>query len=387
MLKNTAGQKWRVFAFNRTTNAPALGDAANITAKISKDWGATAALADTNPTETEDGYYLFDIAQAECDANNLDIFPESSTANIQVIGTPASQITTVDMSNVVLIDDINAALAAIDALLSPELAQIKTQTDLIPAAPASETTSAAIKAKTDNLPVDPADQSILAGFLTDIVSWLDTEIAAIKLKTDALPASPANEVSLAAVKVKTDLLPAAPANEVTSAAIQVLAAAIKVKTDNLPIDPASETTLTSIITFLSDIIAFIDPELAAIKLKTDALPLAPANEATSAAIAVLVAAVKAKTDLLPAAPANEATSVAIKAKTDLIPAGGIAEQVTVALMSKLLFADKFIDTTTDPWEVVYLESGTANELLRQPLRSVAGAPIITTDVVIAQVGL
>ena len=60
------------------------------------------------------------------------------------------------------------------------------------------------------------------------------DIAAIKAKTDLLPASPASEVTSAAVKAKTDLLPASPASEVTSAAV-------KAKTDLLPSDPASES--------------------------------------------------------------------------------------------------------------------------------------------------
>ena len=46
MQKNVAGQKFRVFAFNATTNLPVAGDAANITAYISKDYGTVTALAD-----------------------------------------------------------------------------------------------------------------------------------------------------------------------------------------------------------------------------------------------------------------------------------------------------------------------------------------------------
>lgn len=88
MLKNTAGQKWRVFAFNRTTNAPVTGDAANITAKLSIDYGARTATVDVNPTEAEDGYYHFDLSQAETNGNYLEIYPESSTSNVQVLGDP-----------------------------------------------------------------------------------------------------------------------------------------------------------------------------------------------------------------------------------------------------------------------------------------------------------
>ena len=90
LRKNVAGQKWRVFAFDRTNSSPKLSDAAQITAKIAKDFGSLVAIEDTNPTETEDGYYLFDLTQEETNADVLDIYPESSSSNAQVIGCPAA---------------------------------------------------------------------------------------------------------------------------------------------------------------------------------------------------------------------------------------------------------------------------------------------------------
>ena len=91
--KNTAGQKWLVFAFDRTDNSPKTGNAAVITGKIRKDYGTATAIADTNPTEIEDGYYEFDLTAGETDGDVLDILPESSTADIQVIGSPARVFT------------------------------------------------------------------------------------------------------------------------------------------------------------------------------------------------------------------------------------------------------------------------------------------------------
>jgi hypothetical protein len=85
MYKNVAGQKLRVFAFDTSTNAPVTDDAANITCKVSKDNGGRVALEDTNPVETEDGYYLFDLTQAETNANTLDFYPDSSSVNTVVI--------------------------------------------------------------------------------------------------------------------------------------------------------------------------------------------------------------------------------------------------------------------------------------------------------------
>lgn len=93
MEKNTAG-KWIVFAYGLPSHAsagqPITGDAANITANIRIDGGAANAVDDTNPTELEDGYYVFDIAAAETNGDNLVICPASSTANVQVIGVPGA---------------------------------------------------------------------------------------------------------------------------------------------------------------------------------------------------------------------------------------------------------------------------------------------------------
>ncbi len=89
MQKNTASQKFVVFAFNRTTNAPITGDAANITANLQIDFGTSTATNDVNPTELEDGFYSFDATQAETNGDSLVIYPASVTSDIQVIGVPA----------------------------------------------------------------------------------------------------------------------------------------------------------------------------------------------------------------------------------------------------------------------------------------------------------
>lgn len=90
MQKNVSGQKWIVFAFDRTDNTPKTGDAAQITANLRIDGGAANAVDDTNPTELEDGYYAFDLTQAETNGDLIVICPASSTSNIQVIGVPGA---------------------------------------------------------------------------------------------------------------------------------------------------------------------------------------------------------------------------------------------------------------------------------------------------------
>lgn len=94
MKKNVSGQKWTVFAFDRTTGAAKTGDAANITANLRID-GVQNAVDDTNPTELERGYYEFDITQAESNGDLLTMCPVSATSNIQVIGCPAALYTVV----------------------------------------------------------------------------------------------------------------------------------------------------------------------------------------------------------------------------------------------------------------------------------------------------
>lgn len=89
LQKNTAG-KWVVFAFDITDNTAKTGDAAQITANVRIDGGAANAVDDTNPTELEDGYYIFDITAAECNGDQVLITPASSTGSIQVIGVPGS---------------------------------------------------------------------------------------------------------------------------------------------------------------------------------------------------------------------------------------------------------------------------------------------------------
>ena len=72
MLRNVASQKWRVYAWDTTTGQAKTGDAANISARITKDDGSPAATNDAAPTEVdatnEKGYYYFDLTQAETSA-------------------------------------------------------------------------------------------------------------------------------------------------------------------------------------------------------------------------------------------------------------------------------------------------------------------------------
>lgn len=77
MKKNVAGQKLKVFAKSISTGEPAIDlDTSNFVGRISKNWGASVALNDAEPTQAADkgGYYFYDLTQEETNADNLDFF-------------------------------------------------------------------------------------------------------------------------------------------------------------------------------------------------------------------------------------------------------------------------------------------------------------------------
>lgn len=88
VLKNTAGQKIAVQAYDTSVADWKAGDAANITAEITKDAGASAATNDTNPTEVDatdhPGLYVFTLTQAETNADMITISAVSSTGNVVI---------------------------------------------------------------------------------------------------------------------------------------------------------------------------------------------------------------------------------------------------------------------------------------------------------------
>jgi len=92
MQKNVGSQKLVVYVWDSTTGLPKTGDAANLTAYVSIDWGTVTVLGDTSATEMDatnaKGYYLFDLTQAETNGNVLTFTCKSSTANMVCRATP-----------------------------------------------------------------------------------------------------------------------------------------------------------------------------------------------------------------------------------------------------------------------------------------------------------
>lgn len=85
MYRNTASQKIAVVARD-VNNIPLDDAAANITAKVSKDGGGMVATNDTNPAELSaadaPGVYLFDMTQAETDADLLVLQAVTTTSGV-----------------------------------------------------------------------------------------------------------------------------------------------------------------------------------------------------------------------------------------------------------------------------------------------------------------
>lgn len=120
ILKNVASQKFYIFAYTAATGVAKTGDAANITAYLSKDGAAAAQTNDVNSTEMDatnmKGWYAFDAIQAETNAEMLILAPVSATAGVLIdpvqmptmdatIGSRASQ-TSVDAGLPATVDGI-----------------------------------------------------------------------------------------------------------------------------------------------------------------------------------------------------------------------------------------------------------------------------------------
>jgi hypothetical protein len=170
MFKNVAAQKFRVFAFDVTTGAPKTGDAANLTAYVSKDYGAPTVLADTSAAEEDAtnaaGYYLFDAAQAETNADTLLVSGKSATANIKVIGAPATIYTRPTTGFLApatagrtLVIDVNGLVDANAVKVGPSGAgSAQTARDLGADVVAVKVDTAATKAQTDKLTFDGSNR-------------------------------------------------------------------------------------------------------------------------------------------------------------------------------------------------------------------------------------
>ncbi len=142
MYKNIASQKIAVAAWAGANSEWKTGDAANITAQISKDGGACAATNDVHPTELDavdaKGIYIFDLTQAETNGDMIVLSPVSSTADITlkpvIIYTQELALFKATGFNTVVPDPAGTAPTAVEIRTEMEdvgskLTDVKVQTD------------------------------------------------------------------------------------------------------------------------------------------------------------------------------------------------------------------------------------------------------------------
>ena len=149
MFKNVASQKIALFAFDSTNSTPKTGDAANITAYVNKDWAGVTVLGDTSASELSPtnapGWYLFDLTQAETNADTLLFTGKSSTSGVVVVGQPIYTLPASFTSFIAPLDaaGTRSAVGLASANLDTQFSGASTQLT-------------AISAKTTNIPASPS---------------------------------------------------------------------------------------------------------------------------------------------------------------------------------------------------------------------------------------
>lgn len=192
IYKNTASQKLAVYAYTLATGAAKTGDAGNITCYVSQDWGAAAAVTDANPTELDStnmkGWYVFDLTQAETNAEVLVFAPVSATS-----GVVLDQVQVFTEASTPQTGDAYARLGApAGASVSADIAAIEAQTDDIGVAGAGLT--ALGDTRLANLDAAVSTRSTLdaAGVRTAVglaAANLDTQLAELDAADDAVLAA------------------------------------------------------------------------------------------------------------------------------------------------------------------------------------------------------
>ena len=341
IYKNITSQKLAVYAYTASTGAAKTGDAANITAFLSKDWGAAAAITDTNPTELDavnmPGWYVFDLAQAETDAEVLIVAPQSATAGVvldqvQVFTLDATISSRASQSSV---DDV-PTVAELNARTLPSADYFDPATDTVANVTTVGSVTNGVTVATNNdktgyaltAAYDAAKTAAQAGDEMDLVDAPNaTAIAAFQAGLALAATALSNATWTDGRAALLDYLDAAITSRLASA-------------DYTAPDNAGITTgITSLLDRLTALRAGYLDKLnvtgtlahsdAANTYKADVSGLATGAEI--AALDLLIDAIKAQTDLLPADPAGvsnipdisalalEATAQAVKERTDNLP--------------------------------------------------------------------
>lgn len=129
MNKNVASQKVTLLVIDTANNVPKTGDAANLTAYVSKDDGSVTVLGDTSATELDatnaPGLYSFDLTQAETNADKLVFSGKSSTADMRVVPllvyTRPPNFSTLTIANNAVDADLERIAGAVVSAASAQL--------------------------------------------------------------------------------------------------------------------------------------------------------------------------------------------------------------------------------------------------------------------------
>lgn len=383
MFKNIASQKLIVYAFDSTTNLPKTGDSANLTAYVSKDYGSVTVLGDTSATEMDStnakGYYLFDLTQAETNADCLMFSAKSSTANIVVIATPAVCYTVPANFTASSIDS-NGRVDVIKIAGTTQTARDIGASVLLSSGTGTGQVSLSSGTVTVGTNNDKTGYSLSAGGVQAIWDALTSALTTVgsigKLLVDNIDAAISSRSTYAGGDTSgtTTLLSRLSSTRATNldnldAAISTRLAsasytapdntsitAIKAKTDNLPASPAAVSDIPSAATIATTV---WDKATSALttsgsvgKLVTDNVDAAISSRLASGSYTApdnsSITAIKAKTDNLPASPAavsdipsaaTVASSVWDKATSGITTAGSIGKQlkdnVDVVLSTRL----------------------------------------------------
>jgi hypothetical protein len=135
MQKNQAGQSITMLAIDTATGKPKTGDAANLTAYVSKDDGAVTVLGDVSAAETDatnaKGLYAWTLTQAETNADKLVFSGKSTTTNVELIPVIVYTISEMD-ANIVSANGLPVLTGQFNFAVSAGGRMINNVLDIVP---------------------------------------------------------------------------------------------------------------------------------------------------------------------------------------------------------------------------------------------------------------
>ena len=135
MQKNQAGQSITMLAIDTATGKPKTGDAANLTAYVSKDDGAVTALGDASASELNatnaKGLYTWTLTQAETNADKLVFSGKSTTTNVELIPVTVYTISEMD-ANIVSANGLPVLTGQFNFAVSAGGRMINNVLDIVP---------------------------------------------------------------------------------------------------------------------------------------------------------------------------------------------------------------------------------------------------------------